>query len=178
MKASHMTFGVDRRGTAIVAMALSQWWHEDRPDGFAMHLPLELLAPKGRQYVCRALGNMALGSLACYHREIMTLYVFAPITPSPLFDPASNVTHLVPEPGVRLPIHTALGLADDEQSLEFSENDEANKALPGTVRSVPLVELEKLGPDGAATQVGYDVLDTLMRLYPAVFAPHPQLARS
>jgi hypothetical protein len=178
MRQNHMTFGIDRRGSAVVACNMSQWPHLERPTGTPIHILLDMLAEKGREYTTRALGNITLDGLGCYHPDTMQPYVFAPITPTPLFDPSSNVAQLVPHPGVILPIHVALGLTDDGRSLEFSESDDAHRALPGTVRTTPLHELSARGPDGAATHVGRQIMASLMRLYPAVFAPYPQLAQA
>lgn len=154
MQRNHMGFGIDRRGIAIVATPLSQWPHKKDPGGFSLHFTLDLLATKGRQYTSRALGDLTLGFLNCHHRDTMAPYVFAPLTPSPLVDPSSNVEQLVVDRGAILPIHVALGLTEDGQSLEFSENSDAHQALPGTVRSTPLRELEARGPDGTAVAIG------------------------
>ena len=178
MQQNHMSFGIDRRGSAIVACPMIHRLFQEQPSGFPSHFFLDLLAGKGREYTCRALGALTLAGLTIYMPDAMQPYLFSPVTLTPLFDDAdSNVSRLVPERGVILPIHVALGLSDDGRSLEFAEHDDAHRALPGTVRTTPLRELEARGPDGAATQLGSDVLTTLLRLYPAAFAPYPQLAQ-
>jgi hypothetical protein len=169
MRHNHLSFGIDRRGSALVVTFLHKWPHQEQPIGSPNHLPLDMLSSKGRQYVCRALGKMTLDLLAIHHRDALQPYGgFPRISPTPLYEKGSNVEQLVPEPGVILPIHAALGLADDGMSLEFAEHDDANRALPGTTRSVMLRELAKMEPDAEAERIGVDILATLTRLYPAV----------
>lgn len=169
MQHNHMIFGIDRRGSALVVSFMQKWSHREQPVGSPNHLPLEMLSSKGRQYVCRALGEMTLGVLAIHHPDAMQPYDgFKHISPAPLYDPQSNVAHLVPDLGAVLPICVAIGVSDDSASLEFAEYDDAQRALPGTVRSRSFGELAALEPNAAAEIIGSDVLATLTRLYPAV----------
>jgi hypothetical protein len=169
MQHNFFTFGIDRRATALVATFLHKWPHLEQPVGTPNHLPLQMLSAKGWQYVFRALGQMTLQALPIHHPDAMRPYdAFTRISPAPLYDKDSNIENLVLEPGVILPVHVAVGLADNGMSLEFAEHDDANRALPGTTRTVPLVGLAAMEPDAAAERIGADILATLTRLYPAV----------
>jgi hypothetical protein len=172
----YMAFGIDRRGTAIVAIPMTYERDQARPT-YANHVFFHQLVDKGgADFTRRMLGDTALSFVCRAHQDATRAYVFEPVTATRLYaNDGSDVDRLVPERGVVLPILVAIGLSDDGLSLEYAEQDGAYQSLPGTVRTTPLRALEARGPDGAATQVGNDILSTLVRLYPAVFAPYPQL---
>ena len=170
----YMAFGVDRRGIAIASIPIV---HENgrAVRSFPNHFFLDQMTEKGADFTRRMLGDIAISFMCRTHRDATRRYVFEPVAATRLFDDDSNVSRLVPDRDAVLPILVAVGLSDDGLSLETAEHDDAHQALPGTVRTTPLRELEARGPDGAATQVGNDVLGTLIRLYPAVFASYPAL---
>jgi hypothetical protein len=173
---TYMMFGIDRNRVALVANFVL----DDRPapgepkNEFGQHALLGTLGGAGKPYACRMIGAMVLLMMQHTDPEAMRKHTFGAVTPAQMIGRGDGPAGPM-DIDALLPIHLMLSLASDGQSLEIEQRDEQKQVVPGAGNTVPVSDLAARGADGAATVIGAIVLDTLMGLYPAVFAPYPAL---